>query len=177
MSAWLDRLRTLVSDRDACAEISIISETPLFGDFGDFSTGISPGIERAGACFDQQISLLDQDLAAEGTTLNKVLAPMRPKRRKRSQEQIREARWCRTYLADFTSRPGTPLAPCACGDAVLFQLVGDSRWRCRSCERITARARMRWLVLDSLLAGIVRQVQEVYPGAEVAEVRARRRAE
>jgi hypothetical protein len=177
VSAWLDRLHTLVSDRCAGAEISVISEPPLFGDFGDFSTGISPEIEGTSTYFDQQIRLLDQDLAAEGTTLNKVLSSMRPRRRKRGQEKVREARHCREYLADFTARQGAPLTPCVCGDAVFYRLVGDHRWRCRSCERITARARVRWLVLDPALAEAARQVQETYPGAAVAEVRAPRRSE
>jgi hypothetical protein len=49
MSAWLDRLKALDSDKDASAEISEISETlPCasekggFGDKRDFSTGVSP---------------------------------------------------------------------------------------------------------------------------------------
>jgi hypothetical protein len=177
VSAWLDRFRTLVSDRCVGAEISEISEKGGFGDNGDFSTGISPEIEGAGTWFDRQIRLLNQDLAAEGTTLNRVLASMRPKRRKRSQEEVREARRRREYLADFAVRPGAPLTPCACGDVVFFQLVGDCRWRCRSCERVTARARMRWFVLDPKLVGIVRRIEEVYPGVVVAEVRPQRRVE
>jgi hypothetical protein len=99
---------------------------------------------------------------------------MRPKRRKRSQEQVCEARWRWGYLADFTARPGALLAPCSCGDGVFYQLVGDRRWRCRSCERITARARVRWYVLDPELIETVQQIRAAFPGAVVTDVRARR---
>jgi hypothetical protein len=195
VSAWLARLRELDAGSaplcqpcQPCQTSPIGRDTPTqinlpdgFGTVGTVGTGISPETGPAtdapvhvwSAWLDQQNRLLDQDLAAEGTTLNRVLASMRPKRRKRTQEEVRQARWCRVYLADFAARPGTPLTPCACGNAVFYQLVGDCRWRCRSCERVTARARVRWFVLDPRLVEVVQQIQEMYPGAAVAEVRAR----
>jgi hypothetical protein len=164
MSAWLERLRAIGFRADTPVLLSPKSpqhppQAPL-GDLGDKSTGISPKNEPAidapgyvwTAWFDSQIRLINEDLAAEGTTLDQVLASMRPKQRRRSQEEVRAARWCRAYLAELTPRLGTPCTPCACGDVVFYQLVGDCRWRCRSCERASPRARARWFALNRRLA-------------------------
>jgi hypothetical protein len=194
---WLDRLRKLDSEsacqcqpcqpcqnnptgRETCGVVNLPVSS---GTVGTVGTGTSSTNEPAADApghvwavyFDSQASLINEDLAAEGTTLNRVLASMRPKRRRRSQEEVREARWCRAYLADFTARATTPLAPCACGNVAFYQLVGDCRWRCRSCELVTARARVRWFVLDPALAKTVQQVREVFPDVVAAAVRARRR--
>jgi hypothetical protein len=98
------------------------------------------------AYFDRQIELINQDLAAEGSTFEKALAAMRPKRRRRSQEELREAAFARAYRAEFVPGRDTPAGPCACGDRVFYRTYGDAAWRCRTCQPIDARWRVRWVV-------------------------------
>ena len=103
--------------------------------------------------FDSQIRMLNNDLAAEGTSLGKELAKFSGKRPDvRSAASAREqglssARTARVYLAEFTPGPDAPDQPCACGDTVFWRRGPKAEWRCRSCKPPRADAQVKWFVL------------------------------
>jgi hypothetical protein len=106
-----------------------------------------------GRYFDDQLRVIAEDLAAEGTSWRKVSAEMRPKRHKKSDEaRCTEAFGCR-YFADFRPGPDTPQTPCSCGDTVSWRSWLLHDWRCRSCQRPRSNQGVRWFVLPRTAHG------------------------
>jgi hypothetical protein len=160
VNAWLDRLDTLFRPNEPNAEISEISENPPTannGDNGDFSTGINAPKEPLDLA--AQLRVIEEDLAAEGTSLGKEQAKFarRRGRSRKSDEAIRAERWCRAYLADITPTSDTPKTLClCCGDVVFWRRSRRTLWACRSCRPPRAGVEVQWAVLPSPpLTGLV----------------------
>jgi hypothetical protein len=101
------------------------------------------------AYFDDQVRLIREDLRAEGVSFAKLEAEWRRRWRKREigADERRQRAFNIAYFRELTPTGDDPSGPCQCGDRVFFQLAGQSRWRCRTCDRVDAGLKVeRWLV-------------------------------
>jgi hypothetical protein len=97
--------------------------------------------------FNSQIRLLNEDLALEGTTLDKEQRKFSPTKPRKSADAQRVERWCRHYLVEFRPGPDTPDQPCACGERVFWRPLRGQPWRCRSCTPPSSKLQVQWFVV------------------------------
>jgi hypothetical protein len=97
--------------------------------------------------FNDQIRVLNQDLARDGTSLDKELRKFRPPKPKKSADALRAEQWRRHYLVEFRPGPDTPDQPCTCGERVFWRPLRGQPWRCRSCSTPSSRASLQWFVV------------------------------
>jgi hypothetical protein len=94
--------------------------------------------------------VIRDDLRVEGVSFAKLEAEWRRQWRRLApnNDERRQLAFNVAYLREFTPTGDDPAGPCQCGDRVFFQLAGQSRWRCRTCDRCDARLKAeRWLVI------------------------------
>jgi hypothetical protein len=102
----------------------------------------------------EELRIVEEDLAAEGTSLAQVEREMRaglPVKPQRKPPTIEEQRWRRWRIAyrEVYPLPGVPAAPCStCDERLYYRTSRGAPWRCHRCERPNAQVRVdRWWIV------------------------------